>query len=104
MKTKSFRMKLKPGQSEEYKKRHQNLWPELKDLLKSAGISEYSIWLDEDANTLFAIQNLPDDFDNSVLIANPIMKKWWRFMADIMETNDDLSPVAVPLEEMFYLK
>ena len=44
MKRVAFTMQLKPGQKEEYKKRHDEIWPELKQLLKQAGISEYSIF------------------------------------------------------------
>lgn len=100
----SFKMKLKPGNREEYKKRHQNIWPELKELLSAAGIRDYSIWLDEETDALFAVQWLPENFDSSKLSANPLMKKWWEYMKDIMDTNNDLSPVAVELKKMFYLK
>jgi L-rhamnose mutarotase len=100
----SFKMKLKPGNREEYKRRHQNIWPELEKLLSNSGIREYSIWLDQETDTLFAIQQLPDDFDNKELASNHLMKKWWKYMEDIMETNEDSSPVVVPLEEMYYLK
>lgn len=94
-------MKLKPGYAKEYKRRHQNIWPELKELLTDAGIQEYSIWLDKETNILFALQKLSDDFDNSKLSEQPIMKKWWKYMKDLMETNEDMSPVCVELEDMF---
>lgn len=100
----SFKMKLKPGYREEYKKRHQNIWPELKELLSISGIKEYSIWLDEETDILFAIQYLPENYNSSRLASSPIMKKWWEYMKDIMETNDDFSPVTVELKKMFYLK
>jgi L-rhamnose mutarotase len=35
---------------------------------------------------------------------NPIVQKWWAYMADIMETNPDNSPVSIPLPECFYME
>jgi L-rhamnose mutarotase len=35
---------------------------------------------------------------------NPIVKRWWAFMADIMETNPDNSPKTEMLEELFYME
>ena len=100
----SFKMKLKPGYAEEYKRRHDALWPELRKLLKDQGISDYSIFLDEDTNILFAVQRVSGDAGSQDLGSNPIVQKWWRYMSDIMETNDDFSPVTVPLREVFYLE
>jgi len=100
----AFKMYLKPGRKEEYTRRHDAIWPELKKLLKEAGISKYSIYLDEETNTLFAVQQVSDDTDSQALGANEVVRKWWDYMADIMETNPDNSPVSKPLEEVFYLK
>lgn len=99
----SFKMKLHRGFESEYKKRHDALWPDLRDLLKSAGISEYCIFLDEETNTLFAFMKMSDQQAVDRLPSDPVMKKWWNYMKDIMETNDDNSPVSVPLQEVFYL-
>ncbi|WP_300022450.1 L-rhamnose mutarotase [uncultured Maribacter sp.] len=104
MKRLSFKMKLKAGAKEEYSKRHNEIWPELKELLKKAGVSEYSIFLDEDTNTLFAFQKVSGDGGSQDLSQNPIVKKWWAFMADIMEINDDNSPISKPLDEVFYME
>jgi len=57
----AFKMQLKPGFKEEYKKRHDELWPELKTLLKEQGVSNYSIFFDEETNILFGIQNQEGD-------------------------------------------
>lgn len=100
----AFKMKLKPNQLDVYKKRHQELWPELKQLLKESGISEYSIFFDEQTHSLFAFQQVTGTVGSQDLASNPIVQKWWAFMADIMETNEDNSPVSIPLEEVFYLK
>ena len=100
----AFKMKLKAGFEEKYKKRHDEIWPELKTLLKDAGISDYSIFLDGETNTLFAVQNQKGEGSSQDLGSNPIVQRWWKYMADIMETNEDHSPVTIPLKEVFYLK
>jgi len=99
----AFKMKLKKGQKEAYIKRHNELWPELKALLKANGVSEYSIFLDEETSTLFAFQKVSGENGSQDLASNDIVKKWWDFMADIMEVNPDNSPVSIPLEEVFYM-
>ncbi len=103
MERKAFKMKLHKGFEAEYKKRHDALWPELEYLLKSTGISEYSIFLDEATNSLFGFMKADNLNALNDLPAHPIMKKWWAYMKDIMETNDDNSPVSLSLEEVFYL-
>lgn len=95
-------MKLKAGQVAEYKRRHAAIWPELVDLLKSAGLSDYSIFLDEETNTLFAVQK-QSGTSSQDLGSEPVVQRWWAYMADIMETNPDKSPVAVALPEVFHL-
>ena len=100
----AFKMHLKKGMKEEYRKRHDAIWPELKQLLKYAGISEYSIFLDEETNTLFAFQKVTDGSGSQDLGQNEIVQKWWSYMADIMETNADKSPVSTELEEVFYMQ
>ena len=99
----AFKMKLKEGFEAEYKKRHDELWPELKELLKSSGVNEYSIFLDEETNILFAVQKIEGEAGSQDLGSNPVAQKWWAYMADIMETNDDKSPVTIPMKEVFYL-
>ncbi len=103
MRRNAFKMKLKPGYEEEYKKRHDEIWTELKKVLSEAGIHDYSIFLDEETLTLFAVQKLEDDFDGSEVSSHPIVRKWWDYMADIMETNPDNSPVEKPLKEVFHM-
>ena len=100
----AFKMQLKEGQKEVYIKRHGAIWPELENLLKAAGISEYSIFLDDSTNTLFAFQKVEGNMGSQDLSENPIVKKWWNYMADIMEVNSDNSPVTVKLKEVFHLK
>lgn len=100
----AFKMRIHPGVIEEYKERHENLWPELRKLLKKAGISEYSIFFDRETNYLFAFQKQAGNQGSQDLGATEVVKKWWNYMADLMETNPDNSPVSVPLEEVFYME
>jgi L-rhamnose mutarotase len=104
MKRQAFKMKVHPGVIEEYKKRHDNLWPELHRLLKEAGISEYSIFYDHETNSLFAFQKQEGEKGSQDLGSTEIVRKWWKYMAELMETNPDNSPVSVPLEEVFYME
>ena len=99
----AFKMKLFPGFEAEYKKRHDEIWPELERLLKEAGISEYSIFLDETTNDLFGFMKATDPQSLDDLPNHPVMQRWWKFMGDIMASNPDNSPVSVPLKEVFYL-
>jgi L-rhamnose mutarotase len=99
----AFKMKIKPGFASEYKSRHDAIWPELKHLLKSSGVNNYSIYLDEETDTLFAYQENSGESGSQDLGSNPIVRKWWDYMADIMETNPDHSPVAKPLDEVFHM-
>ena len=99
----AFLMRLKPGCEMEYRRRHDEIWPELKSALTRAGIRDYSIFLDEMTLTLFAVLRLVPDNTRDELPSLPIMRRWWDFMADLMEVNADRSPRAVELQEMFHL-
>ena len=99
----AFKMKLKKGFEAEYKKRHDEIWPELASLLSESGIQDYSIFLDEETLILFAVQKLSPDFDEAFLPNHPIVKKWWAYMGVIMETNPDNSPLSASLKEVFHL-
>lgn len=100
----AFKMKLHPGKTAEYKKRHDEIWPELKELLKGAGMQDYSIFLDEETNDLFGVFNVADTQKQKELSQHAVMKKWWAYMKDIMDTNPDNSPVSIPLKEVFYME
>jgi len=99
-----FKMKLLPGCREEYIKRHNLIWPELVTLLKKEGISNYSIFLDEETNTLFAYQEQSGESSSQDLGNTEIVKKWWKYMSDIMKINPDNSPVTTPLEQVFFME
>lgn len=99
-----FRMQLNEGMAVEYKRRHDAIWPELVDLLHSAGISDYSIHLDEETGQLIGVLTRTDGHTMDDLPNHPVMQKWWAHMGDIMETNEDNSPVSVPLTPLFHLQ
>jgi len=99
----AFKMKLFPGFAEEYKTRHDEIWPGLVAVLHAAGVSDYSIFVDEETGYLFGVLKADDPGLLDDLPANPIVQQWWQFMSDIMETNMDNSPVSIPLKEVFYL-
>lgn len=97
-------MFLKPGFEAEYEKRHAQLWPELKKKLEEAGVRNYSIYWDKDTNILFGYQEVAGDSNSQdAEAADEITRKWWDFMADIMEVNPDNSPVTIPIKEVFHL-
>lgn len=99
----AFKMQLLPGQEAEYERRHDALWPELAELLKQTGIRDYSIFLDRESLALFGVLEMEHPSRLDELPAHPVMQRWWAYMADIMETNADHSPLSVPLKEVFYL-
>ena len=103
MKRLAFKMKLKAGYEAEYQKRHEQLWPELRDLLKSKGIEDYSIFLDRATLDLIGVLKIANEQLLDELPAEAVMKKWWAYMSDIMEVNPDNSPVSIKLDEVFYL-
>lgn len=99
----AFKMHLKPGMEAEYRKRHDEIWPELTTLLKDAGVSDYSIHLDRQTGTLFGVLWRKADHGMAQLPDHPVMKRWWAHMADIMATKPDNEPVAIPLETVFHM-
>lgn len=100
----AFRMKLNPGMREEYRRRHEAIWPDLVTLLREAGVSDYSIHLDAETDTLFGVLWRRDDHGMDDLPSHPVMQRWWAHMADIMETRPDNEPVAVALETVFHMR
>ena len=103
MTTHAFRMKLKPGTTDEYRRRHDEIWPELSQLLHEAGIHDYSIFLDEETLHLFAVLKLKPHNARESLPQHPVMKRWWQYMADLMETHADNRPREWPLVPVFHL-
>lgn len=100
----AFKMFLNHGMSMEYKRRHDEIWPELSELLTKAGVRNYSIHLDEETDILFGYLEREDNHTMDRLPEHPVMKKWWNYMSDIMRYNADGTHVAIAMQEMFYMK
>lgn len=100
---KGFKMKLYPGKKEEYERRHNALWPEMRDMIHEYGGKNYTIFLDEETDTLFGYIELESEEKWAESANTEICRKWWHFMADIMETNPDESPVSIDLTNVFHL-
>lgn len=100
---KAFKMQLFEGQAKEYEKRHNELWTEMKEMIHEYGGSNYTIFLDEETNVLYGYIELENEEKWDKSADTEICKKWWAFMADIMETNPDNSPVSVSLKNVFHL-
>ena len=103
LETYAFKMQLHPGMEAEYRRRHDEIWPELVDLLREAGVSDYSIHLDPDSHVLFAILKRRPDHGLLALPGHPVMQRWWAHLADIMATNPDGSPVQTDLVTVFHM-
>jgi L-rhamnose mutarotase len=100
----AFKMRLNPGEEAEYRRRHDAIWPELQTLLREKGVRNYSIFLDPETNALFAYLERPNDHAMEELPGDPVMRRWWQAMRDIMAANEDGSPVSSPLIEVFHLE
>ena len=100
---KAFKMKLYEGMAEEYEKRHNALWDEMKDMIHEYGGKNYSIFLDRDTNILFGYIELENEDKWNKSADTEICRKWWHYMADVMETNPDQSPVSTDLKKVFHL-
>lgn len=98
----AFRMRLNPGQAAEYKRRHDEIWPELVEALHAAGVSDYSIWLDPETNHLFATLVRADDHTMDDLPKTDANRRWWDFMTDVMAYDGD-QPEVVDLQQVFHM-
>lgn len=104
MKRFAFKMFLKPGNEAEYAKRHAEIWPELKKQISDSGVKNYSIFWDKDTNILFGYQEVEGESNSQdAEAADEITLKWWNYMADLMDTNPDKSPVSIPLRELWHM-
>jgi L-rhamnose mutarotase len=99
----AFLMRLKPGREREYRRRHDEIWPELTAALTQAGIRDYSIFLDEVTLTLFAVLRLTPDNTRNQLPSLPVMRRWWASMADLMEVDPNNKPIDQALTPVFHM-
>jgi len=101
----AWKAKIKPGMKAEYIKRHDEIWPEMTELLNEAGIHNYTIWCIGDE--LFGyyeaekgVQLAADIQGNS-----PVVAKWNIHMQDLMEmVKDPETDRPLQLEQVFYHK
>lgn|SRR5215813_4183246 len=100
---KAFKMTLNPGEELEYRRRHNPIWPELRDVLEQHGVHNYSIFLDPSTGSLFAYAELESEVLWQKIAQHPVCRRWWAYMKDLMSTNADNSPATISLEEMFHL-
>lgn len=100
---KAFLMTLKPGNQQEYERRHNPIWPELQDVLRERGVRNYSIFLDRETDRLFAYAEIESEELWASVAQTEVCRRWWAYMKDLMLTNDDNSPAAVELKEVFHL-
>jgi len=100
---KAFLMRLEPGNQLEYERRHNPIWPELQAVLKAHGVHNYSIYLEQAADCLFAFAEIESEERWQQIAQTEVCQRWWAYMKDLMQTNDDNSPVAIELKEVFHL-
>lgn len=100
---KAFVMQVNPDAHAEYKKRHDEIFPELVTELKNHGSHHYSIFLDKERNLLFGYVEIEDEARWNAIAKTEACQKWWAFMKDIMLSNPDNSPISQELEQVFYL-
>lgn len=100
----AFKMKLNEGNEKEYEKRHNPIWEELKEVLLNHGVTDYSIFLDKKSNDLFAYAEIEDREQWDDVANTDVCKKWWDYMAPLMEVDDDKSPVSIELKEVFHIE
>ncbi len=105
MKRKAFLIQAKAGLSGEYKRRHNSVWPELKQELKAHGIENYSIFLHENSEYLFGYFEVEDEGLFDKLGESEIMQRWWRSMTEVLVCENDQSLKAKEemLVEVFHL-
>jgi L-rhamnose mutarotase len=100
---KAFLMTLKPGNQEEYERRHNPIWPELQSVLSEHGVSNYSIFLDRDTDRLFAYAEIKSEAQWQSIAGTDVCQRWWAHMSELMLTHPDHSPVSMELLEVFHL-
>lgn len=76
--------KLIPGMQEEYKRRHDNIKPEMFEVFEKAGIRNFTIWnVKED---IFAYYEVEDyEKSNKILVESGIIKAWDKYMDDLIQ-------------------
>lgn len=100
---KAFLMSVNPDQQIEYERRHNPIWKELEEVLKSNGVHNYNIFLNSETSQLFAYVEIEDQERWDAISSTAACRKWWTYMKDIMPSNPDNSPKSLELKQVFYL-
>lgn len=100
----AFRMTLVDGQIELYRKRHDEIWPELEAALRRAGVLEYRIFNEPGSSDLFAVMRRKKAHGLDALAASTIMRRWWDMMADVTTTGPDGIPIQRELRQAYNMK
>ncbi len=96
-------MDVNPDMHEEYQRRHSPIWPELETAIKAHGGHNYSIFWHHQSNQLFGYIEIENEERWAAIAETDICKKWWAYMQDVMKYNDDGTPFALEIKEVFHL-
>ena len=100
----AFIIRLRPGADPvEYKRRHDEIWPEMLAALRAAGMHNYSIF--RDGSTLFAYLEVEDlETMKAALADDPVNARWQAYMLDMIEHDTDPENVFIRLlPEMLHM-
>lgn len=97
-------LEVRPGYEEEYKKRHDEIWPDMLEALRKAGISNYNIF--RHGLTLFGYFETDDlEATKAVLADDPVNAKWGQWMGPIMKIEiDEQTKFPFLLPKQFYME
>jgi L-rhamnose mutarotase len=101
---KAFVMSVNRGFEEEYRRRHQPIWRELQETLTAHGVHNYSIFLHAQTGQLFGYVEIEDEARWEAIARTEICQRWWAYMASVMPSNPDNSPISAPLQEVFHMQ
>jgi L-rhamnose mutarotase len=101
---KAFVMSVNVGAEAEYEHRHKPVWPEMEQMLKAYGVSNYSIFLHPETRQLFAYAEIEEEAQWRAIAATAVCQRWWQYMADLMPHDDSRAPLATDLKEVFHIE
>jgi L-rhamnose mutarotase len=99
----AFCLRLRPGTEAEYRRRHDEIWPEMRAMMQDAGILHYEIHLRREDGSLFAFIVRKPGSSMAAFPSNPVWQRWQKHMADILIQDAGGGPLRTPLERVFRL-
>ncbi|SEG81947.1 L-rhamnose mutarotase [Actinacidiphila yanglinensis] len=87
---------------DEYRRRHDLLWPEIRAGITAQGGRNFSIFAAPELDRVITYVEVEDLGRWHAGAADEATRRWWRHMAEVMPTHPDHSPLAVPLPEVFH--